>query len=169
MKKLSNKDLLDKIRDKLDKKETRICNYIYEIKDKNKILAKLKKNEELYTNKKKIYARCFIKCDGTRLTCVRHIEKENPDITQLEPLNYTSYLSKKDPEEQQKLEDSDDESSSSESYEEECELIGRINGIEYFTNTKDEIICINSENYGDIVGKKGDKLWNKITLFSPTP
>jgi len=40
MKKLSNKDLLEKIRDKLDKKETKICNHIYEIKDKNKILSK---------------------------------------------------------------------------------------------------------------------------------
>ena len=158
MKKLSNKDLLDKIRNKLDKKETRICNHIYEIKDKNKILAKLKKNEELYTTNKNIYARCLIKCDGTRLTCVRHIEKDNIDITQMEPLNYTSYLSKKEPEEQQKLEKSDDD----ESYDEECELIGRINGIEYFTNIKDEIICINSENYGEIVGKKGDKLWKKI-------
>jgi hypothetical protein len=92
---------------------------------------------------------------------VRHIEKDNPDITQMEPLNYITYLSKKEPEEK-KLENSDNESSSSESYEEECELIGRINGIEYFRNTKDEIICINSENYGEIVGKKGDKLWNKI-------
>jgi hypothetical protein len=89
---------------------------------------------------------------------VRHIEKDNPDITQMEPLNYTSYLSKKEPEEQQKLEKSDDD----ESYDEECELIGRINGIEYFTNIKDQIICINSENYGEIVGKKGDKLWKKI-------
>lgn len=43
MNKLSNKYLLEKIREKLDKKETKRCNHIYEIKDKNKILSKLKK------------------------------------------------------------------------------------------------------------------------------
>ena len=45
---------------------------------------------------------------------------------------------------------------------EECELIGRFNGIEYFKNSNDEIITINPQNYGEIVGKKGDKLWEKI-------
>jgi hypothetical protein len=151
MKKLSNKDLLEKIRDKLDKKETRICNHIYEIKDKNKILSKLKKKEELYTNNNnKIYARCLLKCDGIRQTCIRHIDKQNPDISKLFPLELNTF----------KQEES--ESSSSESYDEECELIGRLNGIEYFKNSKDEIIIINSENYGEIIGKKGDKLWEKI-------
>jgi hypothetical protein len=43
MKKLSNKYLIEKIREKLDKKESKKCNHIYEIKDKNKILSKLKK------------------------------------------------------------------------------------------------------------------------------
>ena len=152
MKKLSNKDLLDKIRDKLDKKETRICNHIYEIKDKNKILSKLKKKEELYTNNKKFYARCLLKCEGIRQTCVRHIDKENPDISKFIPLEISSFLSNKE----------DTDSSSSESYDEECELIGRLNGIEYFKNSKDEIITVNSENYGEIIGKKGDKLWEKI-------
>ena len=152
MKKLSNKDLLDKIKDKLNKKETRICNHIYEIKDKNKILSKLKKNEELYTNNNKIYARCLLKCEGIRLTCIRHIDKENPDITKFIPLDTSSFLSNKE----------DPESSSSESYDEECELIGRLNGIEYFKNSNNEIITINSQNYGEIVGKKGDKLWEKI-------
>ena len=152
MKKLSNKDLLDKIRDKLDKKETRICNHIYEIKDKNKILSKLKKKEELYKNNNKIYAKCTLKCEGIRLTCVRHIDKENPDISKYIPLEICSYLSNQE----------DPDSSSSESYDEECELIGKLKGIEYFKNSKDEIICINSQNYGEIVGKKGDKLWEKI-------
>ena len=152
MKKLSNKDLLDKIKDKLNKKETRICNHIYEIKDKNKILSKLKKNEELYTNNNKIYARCLLKCEGIRLTCIRHIDKENPDITKFIPLDTSSFLSNKE----------EPESSSSESYDEECELIGRLNGIEYFKNSNNEIITINSQNYGEIVGKKGDKLWEKI-------
>jgi hypothetical protein len=152
MKKLSNKDLLDKIKDKLNKKETRICNHIYEIKDKNKILSKLKKNEELYTNNNKIYARCLLKCEGIRLTCIRHIDKENPDITKFIPLDTSSFLSKKE----------EIDSSSSESYDEECELIGRLNGIEYFKNSKDEIITINSQNYGEIIGKKGDELWEKI-------
>jgi len=152
MKKLSNKDLLDKIRDKLDKKETRICNHIYEIKDKNKILSKLKKNEELYTNNNKIYARCLLKSEGIRLTCIRHIDKENPDITKFIPLDTSSFLSKKE----------ESDSSSSESYDEECELIRRLNGIEYFKNSKDEIITINSQNYGEIIGKKGDELWEKI-------
>ena len=152
MKKLSNKDLLDKIRDKLDKKETRICNHIYEIKDKNKILSKLKKKEELYTNNNKFYARCLLKCEGIRQTCVRHIDKENPDISKFIPLEISSFLSNKE----------DPESSSSESYDEECELIGRLNGIEYFKNSKDEIITINSENYGEIIGKKGDELCRKI-------
>ena len=152
MKKLSNKDLLDKIRDKLDKKEIRICNHIYEIKDKNKILSKLKKKEELYTNNNKFYARCLLKCEGIRQTCVRHIDKQNPDIKKLIPLEISSFLSNKE----------DTDSSSSESYDEECELIGRLNGIEYFKNSKDEIITINSENYGEIIGKKGDELWSKI-------
>jgi hypothetical protein len=152
MKKLSNKDLIEKIRDKLDKKETRICNHIYEIKDKNKILSKLKKKEELYTNNNKFYAKCLIKCEGVRLTCIRHIDKQNLDISKLSPLDLNSFLSNKE----------DTESSSSESYDEECELIGRLNGIEYFKNSKDEIITINSENYGEIIGKKGDKLWEKI-------
>lgn len=152
MKKLSNKDLLDKIRDKLDKKETRICNHIYEIKDKNKILSKLKKKEELYTNNNKFYARCLLKCEGIRQTCVRHIDKQNPDISKFIPLEISSFLSNKE----------DTDSSSSESYDEECELIGRLNGIEYFKNSKDEIITINSENYGEIIGKKGDELWRKI-------
>ena len=152
MKKLSNKDLLDKIRDKLDKKETKICNHIYEIKDKNKILSKLKKKEELYTSNNKFYARCLLKCDGIRQTCVRHIDKQNPDISKFIPLDLDSFILDKD----------DSDSSSSESYDEECELIGRLNGIEYFKNSKDEIITINSENYGEIIGKKGDKLWEKI-------
>ena len=152
MKKLSNKDLLDKIRDKLDKKDKKICNHIYEIKDKNKILSKLKKNEELYTNNNKIYAKCLLKCEGIRLTCIRHIEKENPDTAKFTRLDLISYLSKNE----------DPESSSSESYDEECELIGRLNGIEYFKNASDEIICINSNNYGEIVGKKGDILWGKL-------
>ena len=152
MKKLSNKDLLDKIRDKLDKKETKICNYIYEIKDKNKILSKLKKKEELYTNNNKIYAKCSLKCEGIRLTCIRHIDKENLDLSKFIPLELSSYLSTKE----------EPESSSSESYDEECELIGKLNGIEYFKNSNDEIICINSNNYGEIVGKKGDQLWEKI-------
>ena len=56
MKKLSNKDLLKQIQENLNKKETRICNHIYEIKDKKKILSKLKKKEELYTNNNKFYA-----------------------------------------------------------------------------------------------------------------
>jgi hypothetical protein len=154
MKKLSNKDLLDKIRDKLDKKETRICSHIYEIKDKNKILSKLKKKEELYTNNNKFYARCLLKCEGIRQTCVRHIDKQNPDISKFIPLDLDSFILNK--------EHSESESSSSESYDEECELIGRLNGIEYFKNSKDEIITINSENYGEIIGKKGDKLWEKI-------
>jgi hypothetical protein len=154
MKKLSNKDLLDKIRDKLDKKETRICSHIYEIKDKNKILSKLKKKEELYTNNNKFYARCLLKCEGIRQTCVRHIDKQNPDISKFIPLDLESFILNK--------EHSESESSSSESYDEECELIGRLNGIEYFKNSKDEIITINSENYGEIIGKKGDKLWEKI-------
>ena len=154
MKKLSNKDLLDKIRDKLDKKETRICSHIYEIKDKNKILSKLKKKEELYTNNNKFYARCLLKCEGIRQTCVRHIDKQNPDISKFIPLDLDSFILNK--------ELSESESSSSESYDEECELIGRLNGIEYFKNSKDEIITINSENYGEIIGKKGDKLWEKI-------
>lgn len=154
MKKLSNKDLLDKIRDKLDKKETKICNYVYEIKDKNKILSKLKKKEELYTNNNKIYAKCSLKCEGIRLTCIRHIDKENPDLTKFIPLELSSYLSTKE----------ELESSSSESYDEECELIGKLNGTEYFKNSNDEIICINSNNYGEIVGKKGDQLWEKISL-----
>ena len=117
MKKLSNKDLLDKIRDKLDKKETRICSHIYEIKDKNKILSKLKKKEELYTNNNKFYARCLLKCEGIRQTCVRHIDKQNPDISKFIPLELSSYLSTKE----------EPESSSSESYDEECELIGKLN------------------------------------------
>ena len=96
MKKLSNKDLLDKIRDKLEKKDSRRCNHIYEIKDKNKILSKLKKNEELYKNNNRIYARCTLKCDGQRLTCERHIEKESPDITQFIPLDIEFYLSNKE-------------------------------------------------------------------------
>ena len=152
MKKLSNKDLLDKIRDKLDKKETRICNHIYEIKDKNKILSKLKKKEELYTNNNKFYARCLLKCEGIRQTCVRHIDKQNPDISKFIPLDLDSFILNKE----------ESESSSSESYDDECELIGRINSIEYFKNSKDEIITINSENYGEIIGKKGDELWSKI-------
>ena len=152
MKKLSNKDLLDKIRDKLDKKEIRICSHIYEIKDKNKILSKLKKKEELYTNNNKFYARCLLKCEGIRQTCVRHIDKQNTDVSKFIPLEISSFLSNKE----------DSESSSSESYDEECELIGRLNGIEYFKNSKDEIITINSENYGEIIGKKGDELWRKI-------
>ena len=156
MKKLSNKDLIEKIRDKLDKKDTRICNHIYEIKDKNKILSKLKKKEELYTNNKKIYAKCLLKCEGIRLTCIRHIDKQNLDISKLIPLELSSFISNKEESE------SDSESSSSESYDEECELIGRLNGIEYFKNSKDEIISINSKNYGEIIGKKGDKLWEKI-------
>ena len=127
MKKLSNKDLLEKIRDKLDKKETKICNHIYEIKDKNKILSKLKKKEELYTNNNKFYARCLLKCEGIRQTCIRYIDKENPNITKLSPLDISSFLSNKE----------EPESSSSESYDEECELIGRLNGIEYFKNTND--------------------------------
>ena len=154
MNKLSNKDLLVKIREKLDKKETRRCNHIYEIKDKNKILSKLKKKEELYKNNCKIYARCTLKCDGQRLTCERHIEKESPDISSFIPLDYQTYISKK--------EELSEDSDSSTSYEEECELIGRLNGIEYFKNSKDEIITINSENYGEIIGKKGDELWRKI-------
>jgi hypothetical protein len=168
MKKLSNKDLIEKIRQKLDKKESKRCNHIYEIKDKNKILSKLKKNEELYKNNGKIYARCSLKCDGQRSTCERHIEKESPDISSFIPLDYQSYISKKE-EKEELSEDSDSDSSSS--YEEECELIGRLNGIEYFSNSKEEIICINSNNYGEIVGKKGDKLWQKIAqkdLFFPT-
>jgi hypothetical protein len=152
MKKLSNKDLIEKIRDKLDKKETRICNHIYEIKDKNKILSKLKKKEELYTNNKKFYAKCLIKCEGIRLTCIRHIDKQNLDISKFTPLDLNLFLSNKE----------ETYSSSSESYDEECDLIGRLNGIEYFKNSKDEIITINSENYGEIIGKKGDKLWEKI-------
>jgi hypothetical protein len=156
MNKLSNKDLLEKIREKLDKKETRRCNHIYEIKDKNKILSKLKKKDELYKNNGKIYARCSLKCDGQRPTCERHIEKESPDISSFIPLDYESYISKK---EEELSEDSDDSLSS---YEEECELIGRLNGIEYFSNSKEEIICINSNNYGEVVGKKGDKLWQKL-------
>jgi len=155
MKKLSNKDLLEKIREKLDKKETRRCNHIYEIKDKNKILSKLKKKDELYKNNGKIYARCSLKCDGQRPTCERHIEKESPDISSFIPLDYESYISKKE-------ELSEDSDSSLSSYEEECELIGRLNGIEYFSNSKEEIICINSNNYGEVVGKKGDKLWQKL-------
>lgn len=157
MKKLSNKDLLGKIREKLDKKETRRCNHIYEIKDKNKILSKLKKKDELYKNNGKIYARCSLKCDGQRLTCERHIEKESPDISSFIPLDYESYISKI---EDKELSESSDTSLSS--YEEECELIGRLNGIEYFSNSKEEIICINSNNYGEVVGKKGDKLWQKL-------
>jgi hypothetical protein len=152
MKKLSNKDLLEKIRDKLDKKNTKICNHIYEIKDKNKILSKLKKKEELYTNNNKIYARCLLKCEGIRLTCIRHIDKQTSDITKFIPLELNSFMSNKE----------DIDSSSSESYDEECELIGRFNGIEYFKNSNDEIITINPQNYGEIVGKKGDKLWEKI-------
>jgi hypothetical protein len=152
MKKLSNKDLIVKIRDKLDKKETRICNHIYEIKDKNKILSKLKKKEELYTNNNKFYAKCLIKCEGVRLTCIRHIDKQNLDISKLTPLDLNLFLSNKE----------ETYSSSSESYDEECELIGKLNGLEYFKNSKDEIITINSENYGEIIGKKGDKLWEKI-------
>ena len=153
MKKLSNKDLLKQIQENLNKKETRICNHIYEIKDKKKILSKLKKKEELYTNNNKIYARCLLKCDGIRLTCIRHIDKQNPDISKFIPLDFNSYIS---------LNEEESESSSSESYDEECELIGRLNGIEYFKNSKDEIIIINSQNYGEIIGKKGDKLWEKI-------
>lgn len=156
MNKLSNKDLLVKIREKFDKKESKRCNHIYEIKDKNKILSKLKKNEELYKNNCKIYARCTLKCDGQRLTCERHIEKESPDISSFIPLDYQTYISKK---EEKELSESDDSSSS---YEEECELIGRLNGIEYFSNSKEEIICINSNNYGEVVGKKGDNLWKKL-------
>jgi hypothetical protein len=152
MKKLSNRDLLDKIRDELNKKDKKICNHIYLIKDKNKILSKLKKNEELYTNNNKIYAKCLLKCEGIRPTCIRHIEKENPDMTKFTRLDLISYLSK----------DEDPDSSSSESYDEECELIGRLNGIEYFKNASDEIICVNSNNYGEIVGKKGDILWCKL-------
>jgi hypothetical protein len=152
MKKLSNKDLIEKIRDKLDKKEKRLCNHIYEIKDKNKILSKLKKKEELYTNNNKFYAKCLIKCEGIRLTCIRHIDKQNIDISKLTPLDLNLFLSNKE----------ETDSSSSESYDEECELIGRFNGIEYFKNSKDEIITINSENYGVIIGKKGDELWEKI-------
>ena len=152
MKKLSNRDLLDKIKDKLDKKETRICHHIYEIKDKNKILSKLKKKEELYTNNNKFYARCLLKCEGIRQTCIRHIDKQNTDISKLISLDLNSFLSNKE----------DSESSSSDSYDEECELIGRLNGIEYFKNSNDEIITINTQNYGEIVGKKGDELWRKI-------
>ena len=165
MKKLSNKDLLEKIREKFDKKETRICNHIYEIKDKNKILSKLKKNEELYKNNSKIYARCLIKCEGVRLTCVRHIDKVNPDISGFIPLDYQTYISNKEnPKEDLEVLDQDDQESSDSlsSYEEECELIGRLNGIEYFRNSKEEIICINSNNYGEVVGKKGDNLWKKL-------
>jgi len=153
MKKLSNKDLLKQIQENLNKKETRICNHIYEIKDKNKILAKLKKKEELYTNNNKFYARCLLKCDGVRLTCIRHIDKQNPDISKFTSLDLSTFISN---------DDHESESSSSESYDEECELIGRLNGIEYFKNSKDEIITINPQNYGEIVGKKGDKLWEKI-------
>jgi len=155
MNKLSNKDLLEKIREKLDKKETKRCNHIYEIKDKNKILSKLKKKDELYKNNGKIYARCSLKCEGKRPTCERHIEKESPDISSFIPLDYESYISKKE-------EVSEDSDTSLSSYEEECELIGRLNGIEYFSNSKEEIICINSHNYGEVVGKKGDKLWQKL-------
>ena len=152
MKKLSNKDLLKQIQENLNKKETRICNHIYEIKDKKKILSKLKKKEELYINNNKIYARCLLKCEGVRLTCIRHINKQNPDISKFTLLDLCSFISDKE----------ESESSSSESYDEECELIGRINGIEYFKNSRDEIITINSQNYGEIIGKKGDKLWKKI-------
>jgi hypothetical protein len=164
MKRLSNKDLFDKIRDKLEKKQVQKCNYIYEIKDKNKIVAKLKKNEELYINDNKIYARCLLNCEGTRITCLRHIEKENPNMTNMQPFDYSSYLSnikvkeKKSDDTYKEIKDESD----SDSYDEECELIGRKNGIEYFLNNKDEIICINSDNYGEIVGKKGDKLWDRI-------
>ena len=160
MKKLSNKDLLEKIREKLDKKETRRCNHIYEIKDKNKILSKLKKKDELYKNNGKIYARCSLKCDGQRPTCERHIEKESPDISSFIPLNYETYISNF--EEKELSSESSESSESLSSYEEECELIGRLNGIEYFSNSKEEIICINSNNYGEVVGKKGDKLWQKL-------
>jgi len=94
----------------------------------------------------------LLKCEGIRQTCIRHIDKENPNITKLSPLDISSFLSNKE----------EPESSSSESYDEECELIGRLNGIEYFKNTNDELITINSQNYGEIVGKKGDELWRKI-------
>ena len=160
MNKLSNKDLLVKIREKFDKKESKRCNHIYEIKDKNKILSKLKKNEELYKNNSKIYARCTLKCDVQRLTCERHIEKESPDISSFIPLDYQTYISKKE-----ELSEDSDGSDSSTSYDEECELIGRLNGIEYFINSKEEIICINSNNYGEVVGKKGDNLWQKLSPF----
>ena len=163
MNKLSNKYLLEKIREKFDKKESKKCNHIYEIKDKNKILSKLKKKEELYKNNCKIYARCTLKCDGQRLTCERHIEKESPDISSIIPLDYQTYISKKD-----ELSESSDIPLDYQSYDEECELIGRLNGIEYFSNSKEEIICINSNNYGEVVAKKGDNLWQKLTLFSPT-
>ena len=95
----------------------------------------------------------MLKCDGIRLTCIRHIDKKNPDISKFTPLDLNSFIS---------LNEEESESSSSESYDEECELIGRLNGIEYFKNSKDEIITINSENYGEIIGKKGDELWRKI-------
>ena len=110
MNKLSNKYLLEKIREKFDKKESKKCNHIYEIKDKNKILSKLKKKEELYKNNCKIYARCTLKCDGQRLTCERHIEKESPDISSIIPLDYQTYISKKEEKElseSDKLSDSD--------------------------------------------------------------
>ena len=135
MKKLSNKDLIEKIRDKLDKKEKRLCNHIYEIKDKNKILSKLKKKEELYTNNNKFYAKCLIKCEGIRLTCIRHIDKQNIDISKLTPLDLNLFLSNKE----------ETDSSSSESYDEECELIGRFNGIEYFKNSKERSEALSFE------------------------
>ena len=155
MKKLSNKDLLDKIRDKLEKKDSKRCNHIYEIKDKKKILSKLQKNDELYKNNEKIYARCSLKCEGQRVTCDRHIEKESPDISRFIPLDYQTYLSK--------TEENDDSSiSSGSSYDEECILIGIFNGTEYFMSSKEEIISINVKNYGEIVGKKGDILWESL-------
>jgi hypothetical protein len=85
-------------------------------------------------------------------------------MTNMQPFDYSSYLSnikvkeKKSDDTYKEIKDESD----SDSYDEECELIGRKNGIEYFLNNKDEIICINSDNYGEIVGKKGDKLWDRI-------
>ena len=94
---LSNKELLEQIKKKLSKesKNEVTCNYLYELKDKTKIITKLKNNEILLINdKNSIYTKCLIKCESNRSTCSRHINKDSPDITKLERLDKDTYLLK---------------------------------------------------------------------------
>ena len=47
-------------------------------------------------------------------------------------------------------------------YEEECESLGYYEGEEYFLSGGENIVKLDKEGYGEIVGKKGDDLYKKI-------